>query len=233
MVNKPSNAQRNLAVSFTTCAPQLLAHLHPSHLCSCSQHPTTHPTTCAPQPAPQLLAHLHPGHLCSSVPPPHHTPNYLCTKASRPPMQHLFRLPNPQVVHKHVSWGILCTFIAATHEATTPTTSFLYDQIFCMWLCSAGPTILLDTPLCTVQPLLCLFVDHRLAVFVISVWLDTFIMPDIHFCSYVNVFEVFCIRNICIVLRHLPLIVSNINSTSGRLETKVKIEPPTAKQLLF
>ena len=85
MVNKPSNAQRNLAVSFTTCAPQhapqllnylrtstlatyaatpttpqhtpLLVHLnmHLNYLrtstlatYAASHHPTTHPTTCAP-----------------------------------------------------------------------------------------------------------------------------------------------------------------------------------------
>ena len=99
MVNKPSNAQRNLAVSFTTCVPQLLAHLHPGHghLCNSSHHPTTHPTTCAP--------------------------NFAATYATS-----IQVLSNPQEAHKHVSWGILCTFIAATHEATTPPTSFLYDQ---------------------------------------------------------------------------------------------------------
>ena len=61
MVNKPSNAQRNLAVSFTTCAaqhaPQLLNYLRTSTLATyaaASHHPTTHPTTCAPQ----LRGHL-------------------------------------------------------------------------------------------------------------------------------------------------------------------------------
>ena len=98
LVNKPSNAQRNLAVSFTTCAPQhaphLLNYLRTSTLATYAAAPTTPPHTL-------LLVH----------------PNFAATYATS-----IQVLRNPQVVHKHVSWGILCTFIAATHEATTPPT---------------------------------------------------------------------------------------------------------------
>ena len=81
----------------------LLAHLN-MHL--------NYSTTCAPPPWPPMQR---------PTPPPHTPllvhPNFAATYATS-----IQVLRNPQVVHKHVSWGILCTFIAATHEATTPPT---------------------------------------------------------------------------------------------------------------
>ena len=160
----------------------------------------------------QLLAHLHPGHLCS-VPPPHHTPHYLCTPTSRPPTQHLFRFCPTHKYYTSMSVGGSCAPSLQPPMKPPPyqlSPSTIRHQTFCMWLCTAGPTILLKTPVCVVSPLP---VCWAFACTICDLCLIGHLYYVSHqYCNYIRVFQVFGIRNICIILKHLPLIASNINS---------------------
>ena len=92
-------------------------------------------------------------------------PNFAATYATS-----IQVLRNPQVVHKHVSWGILCTFIAATHEAPTPPTSFLYDQASnILHVCALQDPKSSLKHWCSLSFVCLLSNEHLLAVFVISV----------------------------------------------------------------
>ena len=131
-----------LCSSTCTSTTQLLAHPHPGHLCSSSHHPTTHLTTCAPQ----LRGHLY--NIYSGFAQPTST-----TQACQ----------LGDLVHLH------CSHPWSHHPTNLVPLRSVIKHFACV--CTAGPTILLKTP---VQSLLCLFIEHLLAVFVISVWLDTF-----------------------------------------------------------
>ena len=118
----------HLNMHFTTCtpqhAPQLLAHLHPGHLCSSSHHPTTYPTTCAPQLR---------GHLCNIY------------SGFAQPTSSTQACQLGDLVHLHCShpWS---------HHPTNLVPLRSGIKHFA-WVCTAGPTILLKTPVCVVSPL--------------------------------------------------------------------------------
>ena len=183
MVNKPSNAQRNLAVSFTTCAPQqapqLLNYLRTSTLATyaASHHPTTHPTTCAPQLR---------GHLCNIY------------SGFAQPTSSTQACQLGDLVHLHCShpWSPHPTNFVPLRSNILHGCA-LQDPIPSHYTCVVSPLPVCWAFACTICDL-CLighlyYVSHQ-------------------YCNYIRVFQVFGIRNICSILKHLPLIASNINS---------------------